>query len=160
MKQCHFDGLEIETIMTGKAGLTRTVGEIEELHVSETPEDLYYASSHEWVKAGEDGIATVGISDFAQSELGDVVFVDLPEVNTEVSARDEISVVESVKTASDIYAPVSGEVVAVNSQLDDAPETINSSPYDDGWIFKIRMNNEEELKELLSAEEYREKSSA
>ena len=124
--------------------------------MSDTPEDLYYAASHEWVKPGDDGIATVGISDFAQSELGDVVFVELPEVDTQVSARDEVSVVESVKTASDIYAPVSGEIVAVNELLADSPETINSSPYDDGWIFKIRMSNEEELKELLSAEEYRE----
>ena len=124
--------------------------------MSDTPEELYYAASHEWVKPGDDGIATVGISDFAQSELGDVVFVELPDIDTQVSARDEVSVVESVKTASDIYAPVSGEIVAVNELLADSPEVINSSPYDDGWIFKIRMSNDEELKELLSAEEYRE----
>ena len=128
--------------------------------MSDTPEELYYAASHEWVKPGEDGIATVGISDFAQSELGDVVFVELPEAGIQVSARDEVSVVESVKTASDLYAPVSGEIVVVNELLEDSPETINSSPYDDGWIFKIRMNNEEELKELLSAEEYKEKCNA
>jgi glycine cleavage system H protein len=128
--------------------------------VSDTPEDLYYATSHEWIKPGEDGIAAVGISDYAQSELGDVVFVELPDAGSQVLARDEVSVVESVKTASDIYAPVSGEIVAVNELLEDSPETINSSPYDDGWIFKIRMSNEEELKELLSAEEYREKCSA
>ncbi|MGA0935672.1 MAG: glycine cleavage system protein GcvH [Pseudohongiellaceae bacterium] len=128
--------------------------------MSDTPEDLYYAASHEWVKAGEDGIATVGISDFAQSELGDVVFVELPEAGSEVTARDEVSVVESVKTASDIYAPVSGEIVAVNELLEDSPETINSSPYDNGWIFKIRMSNEEELKELLSAEDYKERHNA
>jgi glycine cleavage system H protein len=124
--------------------------------VSDTPEDLYYASSHEWVKPGDDGIATVGISDYAQTELGDVVFVELPESNSQVSARDEVSVVESVKTASDIYAPVSGEIIAVNELLNDSPETINSSPYENGWIFKIQLSNEEELKELLSAEEYRE----
>jgi glycine cleavage system H protein len=124
--------------------------------VSDTPEDLYYASSHEWVKPGDDGIATVGISDYAQTELGDVVFVELPESNSQVSARDEVSVVESVKTASDIYAPVSGEIIAVNELLNDSPETINSSPYENGWIFKIHLSNEEELKELLSAEEYRE----
>lgn len=124
--------------------------------MSDTPEDLYYASSHEWVKPGDDGIATVGISDYAQTELGDVVFVELPESNSQVSARDEISVVESVKTASDIYAPVSGEIIAVNELLNDSPETINSSPYENGWIFKIHLSNEEELKELLSAEEYRE----
>lgn len=128
--------------------------------MSDTPEDLYYAASHEWVKAGEDGIATVGISDFAQSELGDVVFVELPEAGSEVTARDEVSVVESVKTASDIYAPVSGEIVAVNDLLEDSPETINSSPYENGWIFKIRMSNEEELKELLSAEDYKERNNA
>lgn len=132
------------------------VGESEELQLSETPEDRYYAASHEWVKPGEDGIATVGISDFAQSELGDVVFVELPESGKAVSAKDEVSVVESVKTASDIYAPVSGEIVAVNELLADSPETINSSPYDEGWILKIRMTNEEELKELLSAEDYRD----
>ncbi|MDG2176547.1 MAG: glycine cleavage system protein GcvH [Gammaproteobacteria bacterium] len=124
--------------------------------MSDTPEDLYYASSHEWVKPGDDGIATVGISDYAQTELGDVVFVELPESNSQVSARDEVSVVESVKTASDIYAPVSGEIIAVNELLNDSPETINSSPYENGWIFKIHLSNEEELKELLSAEEYRE----
>ena len=128
--------------------------------MSESREDLFYASSHEWVKPGEDGVATVGISDYAQSELGDVVFVELPDVNSEVSAHDEVSVVESVKTASDIYAPVSGEILAVNSLLEDSPETINSSPYDDGWIFKIRMSNEEELLELLSAEGYRENCEA
>lgn len=128
--------------------------------MSDTPEELYYASSHEWIKPGEDGVAAVGISDFAQGELGDIVFVELPEAGSQVSARDEVSVVESVKTASDIYTPVSGEIVAVNELLADSPETINSSPYDDGWIFKIRMSNEEELKELLSAEEYKEKCNA
>lgn len=125
--------------------------------MSDTPEDLYYAASHEWIKPGEDGIAAVGISDYAQNELGDVVFVELPEEGSQVTARSEVSVVESVKTASDLYAPVSGEIVAVNSLLEDSPEVINSSPYDDGWIFKIRMSNEEELKELLNAEEYRER---
>ena len=124
--------------------------------MSDTPEDLYYASSHEWVKPGDDGTATVGISDYAQNELGDVVFVELPELNSQVTAHDEVSVVESVKTASDIYAPISGEIMAINELLETSPETINSSPYDNGWIFKIRLSNEEELKELLSAEEYRE----
>ena len=128
--------------------------------MSETPEDLYYASSHEWIKPGDGGVATVGISDYAQGELGDVVFVELPDVDSQVSARDEVSVVESVKTASDIYAPVSGVIVAVNELLEDSPETINSSPYDNGWIFKIRMSNEEELKELLRAEDYKERHNA
>jgi glycine cleavage system H protein len=151
---------ECKNASGGKKDLTGKVSESEELHVSETPENLYYASSHEWLKPGEDGVATVGISDYAQNELGDVVFVELPDVNSQVSARDEISVVESVKTASDIYAPVSGEIIAVNSLLEESPETINSSPYDDGWIIKIRMSNEEELKELLSAEDYRESHDA
>lgn len=122
--------------------------------MSNTPEDLYYASSHEWLKLGEDGIATVGISDFAQSELGDVVYVELPENGSIISAKDEVSVVESVKTASDIYSPVSGEIVAVNDSLDDSPEAVNSAPYDNGWLFKIKLSNDAELDELLSAEEY------
>jgi len=122
--------------------------------VSKTPEDLYYAASHEWLKLGDDGIATVGISDFAQSELGDVVYIELPEVGSDVNAKDEVSVVESVKTASDIYSPVSGEIVAVNDSLDDSPESVNSGPYDEGWLFKIKLNNEAELDELLSAEDY------
>lgn len=122
--------------------------------MSKTPEDLYYATSHEWLKLGDDGIATVGISDFAQSELGDVVYVELPENGSLVSAKDEVSVVESVKTASDIYSPVSGEIVAVNEGLDESPELVNSGPYDEGWLFKIKLNNEAELDELLSAEDY------
>lgn len=122
--------------------------------MSKTPEDLYYAASHEWLKLGDDGIATVGISDFAQSELGDVVYVELPEVGSDVNAKDEVSVVESVKTASDIYSPVSGEIVAVNDSLNDSPESVNSGPYDEGWLFKIKLNNEAELDELLSAEDY------
>jgi glycine cleavage system H protein len=122
--------------------------------VSKTPEDLYYATSHEWLKLGDDGIATVGISDFAQSELGDVVYVELPENGSLVSAKDEVSVVESVKTASDIYTPVSGEIVAVNEGLDESPESVNSGPYDEGWLFKIKLSNDAELDELLSAEDY------
>ncbi|MBN4053972.1 glycine cleavage system protein GcvH [Haliea sp. AH-315-K21] len=122
--------------------------------MSKTPEGLYYASSHEWLKLEDDGVATVGISDFAQSELGDVVYVELPEKGSLVSAKDEVCVVESVKTASDIYSPVSGEVVAVNDSLDDSPESVNSGPYDDGWLYKIKLSNEAELDELLSAEDY------
>ena len=118
--------------------------------------EIFYSKQHAWVKLEGDGVATVGISDYAQNELGDVVFVELPELNSQVTAHDEVSVVESVKTASDIYAPISGEIMAINELLETSPETINSSPYDNGWIFKIRLSNEEELKELLSAEEYRE----
>tara|TARA_R110000772_G_scaffold80569_2_gene171788 strand:- start:1104 stop:1550 length:447 start_codon:yes stop_codon:yes gene_type:complete len=124
--------------------------------VSETPDDLYYVASHEWLKMDDDGIATIGITDFAQSELGDVVFVELPEHGAEVSAKDEVSVIESVKTASDIYSPVSGEIVAVNEKLDDSPELVNSSPYENGWLFKIKLNDEAELEDLLNAEEYME----
>ena len=122
--------------------------------MSKTPEDLYYAASHEWLKLGDDGIATVGISDFAQSELGDVVYVELPELGADVNAKDEVSVVESVKTASDVYSPVSGEIVAINDSLDDSPESVNSGPYDNGWLFKIKLSNEAELDDLLSAEDY------
>ena len=122
--------------------------------MSNTPEDLYYAASHEWLKIGDDGIATVGISDFAQSELGDVVYVELPETGATVNAKDEVSVVESVKTASDIYSPVSGEIVAVNDSLDDSPELVNSGPYEAGWIYKIKLSNDAEIDELLSAEDY------
>lgn len=122
--------------------------------MSNTPEDLYYATSHEWLKLGDDGVATIGISDFAQSELGDVVYVELPENGSIVSAKDEVSVVESVKTASDIYSPVSGEIVEVNDSLDDSPESLNSGPYDNGWLYKIKLSNEAELDELLSAEDY------
>jgi glycine cleavage system H protein len=122
--------------------------------VSKAPEDLYYAASHEWLKLGDDGVATVGISDFAQSELGDVVYVELPENGATLSAKDEVSVVESVKTASDIYSPVSGEIVAVNEGLDESPESVNSGPYDEGWLFKIKLSNNAELDDLLSAEDY------
>lgn len=124
--------------------------------MSSAPDHYFYTEAHTWVHVDDDDIATVGITDFAQSELGDVVFVELPELEAEVTAGDEISVVESVKTASDIPAPVSGEVVAVNSLLAETPELINSSPYDKGWIFKIRITNSSELEDLLNASEYTE----
>lgn len=115
--------------------------------------DLRYAKSHEWVRV-EDNIAVVGISDYAQDLLGDVVFVELPEVGTQVTVEDSISVVESVKAASDIYAPVSGEIIEVNEMLEDAPESINEDPYGNAWIFKIQMSQEDELNNLLTADEY------
>lgn len=124
--------------------------------MSNAPDHYFYTEAHTWVHVDDDDIATVGITDFAQSELGDVVFVELPELAAEVTAGDEISVVESVKTASDIPAPVSGEIVAVNTQLGETPELINSSPYDKGWIFRIRINNSSELEDLLNAAEYTE----
>lgn len=124
--------------------------------MSNIPEDLKYASSHEWVRVDEDGVATIGISDHAQSALGDIVFVELPEVGTTVNAKEEVAVVESVKAASDIYSPVSGEIVAVNEALVDAPETVNSAPYDDGWFFKVEISDQAELEELMDAEAYSE----
>ncbi len=122
--------------------------------MSNIPDDLKYASSHEWVRIDDDGNATVGISDHAQDALGDIVFVELPEVGTTVNAREEVAVVESVKAASDIYSPVSGEVIAVNEALVDAPETVNSAPYDDGWFFKVAVSDSSELAELMDAEAY------
>lgn len=122
--------------------------------MSTVPDHYFYNEAHLWVHVDDDDIATVGITDFAQTELGDVVFVELPEMESEVSAGDEVSVVESVKTASDIQSPVSGEIVGVNEALTETPELINSSPYDKGWIFKVRINNSIELDDLLNASEY------
>lgn len=118
-----------------------------------TPEDLKYSASHEWSKLEGDTL-TVGISDFAQDQLGDVVFVELPEIGQAFGAGSAVAVVESVKTASDIYAPVSGEIIEVNETLNDAPETINSSPYEDGWLFKLRVADKSDVDGLLSAEDY------
>lgn len=125
--------------------------------MSQTPSELKYASSHEWARLEEDGTVTVGISDHAQDALGDVVFVELPEVGNSLAAGEEAGVVESVKAASDIYAPVGGEVIAVNEQLEDEPETVNSDPYNDGWIFKLQPADTSELDALLSAEDYQSK---
>lgn len=124
--------------------------------MAEFPDDLRFLDTHEWGRLDADGLVTVGISDHAQHELGDVVFVELPEVDTEVAARDEVAVVESVKAASDIYSPVSGTVVAINDALEEAPEVVNDSPYGDGWFFKIIPSDIEELSSLLSADEYRQ----
>tara|TARA_R110002072_G_scaffold136124_2_gene278151 strand:+ start:123069 stop:123452 length:384 start_codon:yes stop_codon:yes gene_type:complete len=122
--------------------------------VSDFPDDLRYAATHEWVRVEEDGSVTVGITDHAQELLGDIVFIELPEEGSVVSAKDELSVVESVKAASDIYAPVSGEIIAVNDDLADAPETVNSEPYGEGWICRILPSNPEEIEELLDASAY------
>ncbi len=122
--------------------------------MSHIPEDLKYAATHEWVRVEEDGTVTIGISDHAQELLGDIVFIELPEEGRVVAAREEISVVESVKAASDIYAPVSGEIIAINEDLLDAPETVNSSPYGEGWLCRILPSDEAELEELLSSEGY------
>lgn len=124
--------------------------------MSELPQELRYLETHEWVRDEGDGIATIGITDHAQDSLGDVVFVELPEVGRVLSAGEESAVVESVKAASDIYAPVSGEVIAVNEALEDEPETVNNSPYGDGWFFKVRMSDPAELEGLLDTDGYRE----
>lgn len=118
-----------------------------------TPAERKYATSHEWVLI-EDDIAIVGITDHAQDALGDLVFVELPDVGDVVAAHDEAGVVESVKAASDIYAPLSGEIVAINDALVDSPEIVNSDPYHDGWMYKIRFSDAAELDELLSADDY------
>jgi glycine cleavage system H protein len=122
--------------------------------MSNIPADLKYASSHEWVRAEGDGVYTVGITEHAQGLLGDMVFVDLPDVGDEVAQGEDCAVAESVKAASDIYAPLSGEIIAVNEELEDAPETVNSDAFGDGWMFRIKASDEAELEELLSAEGY------
>ena len=119
-------------------------------------EDRCYLETHEWAKLEGDGIVVVGISDHAQEALGDVVFVELPELGLELEAKSEVGVVESVKAASDIYSPVSGVICAINEQLEESPEIVNDSPNDQGWFFKIRASDIEELASLLPAEKYRE----
>ena len=122
--------------------------------MSNTPNDLKYTKSHEWVKDNGDGTVTVGITDHAQELLGDLVFVELPEVGSDAEAGNEIAVVESVKAASDVYSPVTGEVVESNESLADAPEDVNSSPYEDGWLFRIKLNDASELDGLMDATAY------
>ncbi|CAK4074293.1 glycine cleavage system protein GcvH [Vibrio sp. MarTm2] len=115
---------------------------------------LKFADSHEWVRDNGDGTVTIGISEHAQEMLGDVVFVDLPEVEDEVEAGESFSLVESVKAASDIYAPITGEIVEINEELEDSPELINEEPYEGGWIVKVKMSDASELDNLKDAEEY------
>jgi len=122
--------------------------------MSNTPSELKYASSHEWARLEEDGTVTIGITDHAQEALGDVVFVELPGVGDSLAAGDEAGVVESVKAASDIYAPVGGEVIAVNAQLEDEPEIVNGDPYNDGWFFRLTPSDAGELDKLLNADDY------
>ncbi|MFH1287400.1 MAG: glycine cleavage system protein GcvH [bacterium] len=119
------------------------------------PDELKYTKEHTWVKI-EAGVAIVGITDYAQSELGEIVFVELPEIETELEHLTEFGVVESVKTVSDLYSPVSGIVVETNDDLLDSPEIINDSPYDDGWMLKVEMSDPKELTSLMSAEEYQD----
>lgn len=121
---------------------------------SQVPSDLRYAKSHEWVRVA-DGIATVGITDHAQHELTDVVFVELPAVGRVVTAAEACAVVESVKTASDIYAPVSGEIVAVNKAVSDNPALVNTAPFADGWFLQVKLSNPGEVDQLLTPDAYR-----
>jgi len=121
--------------------------------MSKLVEGLYYSKSHEWVKPLEEDVVLVGITDFAQSELGDVVFVDLPDAGEQISAEVEFGAVESVKAASDLIAPVSGEILEVNEELVGEPELLNKDPYNN-WLLKVKLENSDELSELLNAEEY------
>ena len=124
--------------------------------MSEVPLELGYAATHEWAKQDEEGLIVIGISDHAQDALGDIVYVELPEVGQQIVAGEEAGVVESVKAASDIYAPVSGAVAEINDALEDSPETVNQDPYGDGWFFKLKVTDERELDDLLDAEAYQE----
>ena len=118
------------------------------------PEELKYAKSHEWVRDEGDGVVTIGISDYAQEKMTELVYVELPEEDREVEAGEELAVVESVKSASDIYAPVSGTLMEANSAVEDDPTLVNSSPFSDGWLFRIRLSDPAGLDTLMSAAEY------
>lgn len=121
--------------------------------MSKNPNNLYYTKSHEWVRL-ENDIAVIGITDHAQHQMGDLVFVELPKINRAVSTGDEIAVVESVKTAADVYAPLSGMVVETNQQLNEKPELVNQDPYGSGWICQLKISNKTELNQLLNASDY------
>ena len=124
--------------------------------MSEILDDLKYTKSHEWIRDNGDGTVTIGITDHAQALLGDIVYVELPEMDTEFGASDPVGVVESVKAASDIYAPLPGTIVAVNEKLDDEPEVVNSDPFQDGWIYSLKLDSADDLDELLDAATYKE----
>ncbi len=117
---------------------------------------LFYSKEHEWVRLEDEDIATVGITDYAQDSLGDVVYVDLPEVGREVSMGESVCVVESVKAASDVFSPVGGQIIEVNENLSSNPELVNSSPYDEGWFFKVKLEDKSQIDTLMSADEYRD----
>ena len=124
--------------------------------MSNIPDDLHYTKTHEWVKQDADGTVTVDVSDHAQNLLGDMVFIELPDVGAEYNTGDDCAVVESVKAASDVYCPVSGEIIETNEALVDAPEMVNQDPYGDGWLFKLKPNDAGEVEDLLNAEAYKE----
>lgn len=119
-----------------------------------TPNDLKYTREHEWIKDNGDGTVTIGITDFAQSELGDIVFVEIEDVGFDFTSEDTFGTVEAVKTVSELFAPVDGEIVEVNEELEDNPELVNEDPYGEGWMVKIKVNDASQLESLLSAEEY------
>ncbi|HYW34719.1 MAG TPA: glycine cleavage system protein GcvH [Balneolaceae bacterium] len=120
----------------------------------ENPTDLKYTSNHEWIRETGDETATVGITDFAQGELGDIVFVELEQPGFEAQKDDRMGTIEAVKTVSDIFAPVSGEIIAINEQLEEEPELVNDDPYGDGWMIKIKISHPAELEELMTPKEY------
>ena len=122
--------------------------------MSDLPAELKYASSHEWARLDSDGTVVVGITDHAQEALGDIVYIELPEMGVAVDAGAEVAVVESVKAASDIYSPVTGQVVEINPVLEDEPETVNSNPYADGWLFRVKVASPDELEDMLDADGY------
>ncbi|MFP5441122.1 MAG: glycine cleavage system protein GcvH [Gammaproteobacteria bacterium] len=122
--------------------------------MSDIPTSLRYAKTHEWIRLEGDGTATVGITDHAQDAMGDLVYVQLPEVGEVKTAGDETGVVESVKAASDIYSPVDGEIIEVNTQLEDTPELVNEDPYTRGWLFKLKVNDPRQVEDLLTADQY------
>ena len=124
--------------------------------MSNVPEDLRYTKTHEWLRLEEDGTVTMGISDHAQEQLGDLVYVELPESGRTVTAAEEIAVVESVKAASDVYSPLTGEIVAVNEVLSDSPELVNTDPYGDGWLIRITPADSSDLDEMLDSGDYAE----
>ena len=126
--------------------------------MAEIPNNLKFLDSHEWARLEDDGTVTVGISDHAQELLGDIVFVELPDIGKNIAKKGDIAVVESVKAASDVYSPVSGEITEINEALNDNPEIINASPYDEGWFFKIKPQDIEELANLLDSEAYKKVS--
>jgi len=119
-----------------------------------TEKDYKFAASHEWVKNNNDGTVTIGISEHAQGLLGDVVFVELPDEGDEITAGEQFTLVESVKAASDVYAPITGEIIAINEELEDSPELINESAFDEGWIVKVKLSDPAQLDSLLSYDAY------
>ena len=124
--------------------------------MSEIPADLKYIETHQWVRLSDDGTATVGITDFAQEQLGDVVYIGVPDVGATVNGGEEAGVAESVKSASDVFSPVTGEVIEVNESLEDEPEKVNEDPYGDGWLYKVRLEDAGELDGLMDSAAYAE----